>query len=407
MKNSLLFTLLMLVAGYGISQANTEITVVNVPQPVNDTLLFALPIDVNHYQHIQNYPDAQPSSRMMKFQPEYVVTSTDFSHGDLTKGTATLPAYAKVIGLALDGYDMGSDPTSHGMFLEVTAWCKNVEDGTELNGDYDEFLGNGYRAPWNKPQGQLLTDTITHRGYRGHPGFISTFDPNASAEHPATIVNCPFNMPDENGKFIPFIYNGESIYLTMWICNWEDIHLKYRYMAYDDAELECASLMRSGAYCFSSASVPEIPADQLEYWYDLPEHRLPAFRTPYYTSDVRITMPELKAKVELREANDSKGTPITPAEDGNYYSLDHTKTYIITVDGEFTKEVVFDDMYSDIDLMIMKDLTAVEEVNADKTVASVAYYNLAGQQSQQPMDGMNIVVTTYTDGSTTTAKVIK
>ena len=51
--------------------------------------------------------------------------------------------------------------------------------------------------------------------------------------------------------------------------------------------------------------------------------------------------------------------------------------------------------------------TAVEEINANKAVASVAYYNLAGQQSAQPVNGVNIVVTTYTDGSTTTAKVIK
>ena len=51
--------------------------------------------------------------------------------------------------------------------------------------------------------------------------------------------------------------------------------------------------------------------------------------------------------------------------------------------------------------------TAVEEINVNKTVANVAYYNLAGQQSAEPVNGVNIVVTTYTDGSTSTAKVIK
>ena len=51
--------------------------------------------------------------------------------------------------------------------------------------------------------------------------------------------------------------------------------------------------------------------------------------------------------------------------------------------------------------------TAVEKVNADKQIAKVTYVNVAGQQSEEPFDGMNIVVTTYTDGTTSTVKVIK
>ena len=50
--------------------------------------------------------------------------------------------------------------------------------------------------------------------------------------------------------------------------------------------------------------------------------------------------------------------------------------------------------------------TGVEELNADKTVAGVRYFNMAGQEMQQA-DGMTIVVTTYTDGTTSTAKVMK
>ena len=407
MKNFVLSTFLMLVAGCGIANAATDIMVFNVPQPVNDTLLFALPVDVRCYQHIQNYPDFDPSQRMMLFQPEYLVTSTDFSHGDITKGTPTLPAYAKVIGLALDGYDVGSDQTNRGTtYLETTAWCRNVPDGSELN-NYDEFRGNGYKIEDNLPQGQRLTDPNV-RGYHGQPGIITHFDPAACPECPGTIVDCPFNVPDENGKFIPFIYDGQSIYLTMQIANYDDIHLKYRYMTYDDAETECASLMRSGTMCFSSAVVDLIPPSLLEYWYDLPDHRLPAFRTPYFTSDVRINLTDLGADVELWDLDDERGANlIAPAEDGNYYSLDHTKTYTLVVDGKFTREIIFDDMYSDINVVINKDLTAVEEIGAHKAVANVAYYNLAGQMSEQPVDGVNIVVTTFTDGTRTTAKVIK
>lgn len=50
--------------------------------------------------------------------------------------------------------------------------------------------------------------------------------------------------------------------------------------------------------------------------------------------------------------------------------------------------------------------TAVNDINA-KAVASVKYVNLAGAVSNKPFDGVNIRVTTYTDGTTSAAKVIK
>jgi len=50
--------------------------------------------------------------------------------------------------------------------------------------------------------------------------------------------------------------------------------------------------------------------------------------------------------------------------------------------------------------------SAVNELNAGKTVANVRYFNVAGQEMAQP-SGMTIKVTTYTDGTTSTAKVVK
>ena len=51
--------------------------------------------------------------------------------------------------------------------------------------------------------------------------------------------------------------------------------------------------------------------------------------------------------------------------------------------------------------------TAVVEKNAPKTVVGVSYYNLMGVESKKPFDGVNIVVTRYSDGSTSTAKVLR
>ncbi len=50
--------------------------------------------------------------------------------------------------------------------------------------------------------------------------------------------------------------------------------------------------------------------------------------------------------------------------------------------------------------------TGLDELNGEKAVASVRYFNAAGQEMQQA-NGLTIVVTTYTDGTTSAAKVIK
>ena len=50
--------------------------------------------------------------------------------------------------------------------------------------------------------------------------------------------------------------------------------------------------------------------------------------------------------------------------------------------------------------------TDVTELNADKAVAGVRYFNMAGQEMQEA-NGMTIVVTTYTDGTTSAVKVMK
>jgi hypothetical protein len=50
--------------------------------------------------------------------------------------------------------------------------------------------------------------------------------------------------------------------------------------------------------------------------------------------------------------------------------------------------------------------TAIDELAGNKTVANVRYFNALGQEMQSA-NGMTIVVTTYTDGTTSTAKVVK
>ena len=82
-----------------------------------------------------------------------------------------------------------------------------------------------------------------------------------------------------------------------------------------------------------------------------------------------------------------------------------------TEDGEYVIEaraIVPDKTMSEIaeEEFEITPRTAVNELNGDKAVAGVRYFNAMGQEMAQP-NGMTIVVTTYTDGTTTAVKVMK
>ena len=55
----------------------------------------------------------------------------------------------------------------------------------------------------------------------------------------------------------------------------------------------------------------------------------------------------------------------------------------------------------------VNNATSVNESINGKAIAKVEYFNLAGQRMEQPSTGVTLVVTTYTDGSRTTSKIIK
>ena len=65
-------------------------------------------------------------------------------------------------------------------------------------------------------------------------------------------------------------------------------------------------------------------------------------------------------------------------------------------------------MAQPLDLLVSSPLpTAINRVGTEAQVVGVEYVNIAGMRSSKPFKGVNIVVTRYSDGSTTTSKVIK
>lgn len=57
-------------------------------------------------------------------------------------------------------------------------------------------------------------------------------------------------------------------------------------------------------------------------------------------------------------------------------------------------------------VMELDSTTGVADING-KTIQSVKFYNVAGQAADKAFEGINIVVTTYTDGTTSTVKMVK
>ena len=51
--------------------------------------------------------------------------------------------------------------------------------------------------------------------------------------------------------------------------------------------------------------------------------------------------------------------------------------------------------------------TGLNEFSLDRDVIEVTYINPLGMTSAQPFDGVNIIVTRYTDGTTSTSKVLR
>lgn len=60
-----------------------------------------------------------------------------------------------------------------------------------------------------------------------------------------------------------------------------------------------------------------------------------------------------------------------------------------------------------LNLDATKVATGVNDVNSAKEVKGVSYFNMMGVESAQPFDGVNIMVTTYTDGTQSATKVLR
>ena len=86
-----------------------------------------------------------------------------------------------------------------------------------------------------------------------------------------------------------------------------------------------------------------------------------------------------------------------------------TYDYKVNIPNDQDKKMTVKATYqkpADEDLLIDTS-TAIDTVTADADVVSVRYINMSGVSSNEPWDGVNIVVTTKADGTQSVTKVLR
>lgn len=125
---------------------------------------------------------------------------------------------------------------------------------------------------------------------------------------------------------------------------------------------------------------------------------------------------EFKAAFRVDYSMNSSATPALT--NGNVYSFEALvkEVAVPTTDAKSApRKVAYDSTVTPstkfvvypLDLDADKVATGVNDVNCAKEVKGVSYFNMMGVESAQPFDGVNIMVTTYTDGTQSAAKVLR
>ena len=130
-----------------------------------------------------------------------------------------------------------------------------------------------------------------------------------------------------------------------------------------------------------------------------------AFYLPSHTGSINVQ--EFKAAFNVDYSLNSVDNPELTS--GNVYSFEALvkEVAVPTTDAKSTSDASTKFVIYPLDLDANKVATGVNDVNSAKEVKGVSYFNMMGVESAQPFDGVNIMVTTYTDGTSSAAKVLR
>lgn len=130
-----------------------------------------------------------------------------------------------------------------------------------------------------------------------------------------------------------------------------------------------------------------------------------AFYLPSHTSSINVQ--EFKAAFNVDYSLNSVDNPELTS--GNVYSFEALvkEVAVPTTDAKSTSDASTKFVVYPLNLEAGNVSTGVNDVNSAKEVKGVSYFNMMGVESAQPFDGVNIMVTTYTDGTSSAAKVLR
>lgn len=129
------------------------------------------------------------------------------------------------------------------------------------------------------------------------------------------------------------------------------------------------------------------------------------FHLPSHTGSINVQ--EFEAAFNVDYSLNSVDNPELTS--GNVYSFEALvkEVAVPTTDAKSTSDASTKFVVYPLNLEAGNVSTGVNDVNSAKEVKGVSYFNMMGVESAQPFDGVNIMVTTYTDGTSSATKVLR
>lgn len=356
---------------------------------VQDTLKFektALTGDdgAAQYQEINTYHYLVYKSTTLRGQ--FAITANDLE-GKLPKG-------AKLTGFSVDGYNNGGGCTT---FSIMGLWIDAYDAIPELNYQY------GYEN-WTAPTNKVSNN------------FEYTFSSKSTKDANVEVYKIPFI----SGK--PYPYAGNDMLMTIQMdystfLNLQSMDYCYKKAA---ASTEIATVIRDKNYAFSPKGVYTDGSEtSMAKPINIDSNTIPAFKLSYFTNDIRVTVRSADGytmAAYLTLWDKTTGEMLynnVKATDYTFSNLDYTHEYTLKAynrysDAIYVEDIDFGDdaINNDVEIsLVNRAYTGVEDaIDNAAEVASVKYVNLQGVESAEPFSGVNVVVTTYTDGTSTAVK---
>ena len=231
----------------------------------------------------------------------------------------------------------------------------------------------------------------------GGAPVVAVIEPEAGGLYLTFELNEPFEYNGGN-LLVEAYWDGNGNWGSTYFCG-EETAANTAYFGFDyygEWSEQSTNVLNMVTFTYEAGQVPPTPTEKTG---------APLFNG--YTTDgihayfIELIPSEPSVIYYRVQYNDGEFTEwaeyediLSFTEDGKY----RVEAYAIA-DGKLASDPVAYEFY-------VSPFTGLSEVANGKAVAGIRYYNMAGQEMQEA-NGMTIVVTTYTDGTTSAAKVIK